>query len=484
MPGAKLAMPLLEVHEGAPPAADPVSKPPFAVTWRRWAVLAAFALSNALNAYLWISFAPVANIVAQRFSVTLESVNWLSLVFMILYAPGAVASIYVSERYGIRALLLCAAMLNAVAALARWLGTFAPRPAAFAIVMAGQCVAALAQPAFINAPARIAGDWFRASELATATTIAAMANVVGNALGSSLPSAFVSGPSDVDNTLLGPAAASILVLLVNFFAITSDEPPEPPSDTAARRVLARKALQEASDAAAGGPAMQRSAVREAFDAVRADFAALLANRNFLALLWGFGLGLGVFNALLTLLSQVISPCGYGDDTAGTAGAALLGAGLVGAGLAGAALDRTQAFVPLLQGGIALGLASLIFMVSSLRPNAEAALVGSFGVLGFFLMPLLPLALENAAEATFPVREDNSASLMLGLGNYVGFAVNYALQALLPGAASCSSVLTAPAGLLVALTGAAAVAIVGCYRRDYRRKAANACAAAEETPLAR
>ena len=36
---------------------------------RRWLVLLAFSLSNALNAYLWISFAPIANLTAARFAV-------------------------------------------------------------------------------------------------------------------------------------------------------------------------------------------------------------------------------------------------------------------------------------------------------------------------------------------------------------------------------------------------------------------------------
>ena len=458
---------------------------------RRWLVLLAFSLSNALNAYLWISFAPIANLTAARFAVQLPAVDWFSMSFMLLYAPGAVLSIVWTERFGMRSLLLCAAGANFLAALVRWLGVFAPTAGGvgFGVVMLGQCVAALAQPAFINAPARISGDWFGAGEQATATTIAAMANVIGNALGSSLPPAFASAQADVDAGLLYTAVAAAVVLAVSFVAITADAPAEPVSSAAASRALARRMLQgegagiSAGDAAAsgennGGGGRGRAgagAVRAALRAVRADFAVLIANRNFVALFVGFGLGLGVFNALLTLLSQTIAPCGYGNDTAGSAGAALLGAGLVGAGLAGALLDRTRAFAPLLQGGILLALASMTFLLSSLRPNAEAALVASFGVTGAFLMPLLPLALENAAECTFPCSEDNSASLMLGLGNYVGLAAIFALEPLLtlPQASSCSSVLTPSAGLLLALMAIAAASIMFFYKVDYRRKTAAA-----------
>jgi FLVCR family MFS transporter 7 len=447
----------------APPPSHPHPVQP-----RRWIVLAVFSLSNALNAYIWIQFAPVANITALRFAVSPLATNMLSLVFMLLYVPGAAVTIYLSERLGVRRLLLLAAAANAAAGWVRYLAMLAPSPGtAYAGVLVGQCIGALAQPAFINAPARLAGDWFGDTEQGTATVLGSMANVVGNALGSALPSLIVSGPDDIEASLLYPAIASAVILVLSFLAFTSDGPPEPPSASAAARLQARAALQK------GGEGQARvSAARRAFQAVRADFTALLGNRNFCGLFVGFGLGLGIFNALLTLLQQLISPCGYSDDTAGLAGGALLGAGLVGAGLAGALLDRTGAFVPLLQGGIALALAALVFLLSSLRKGEETTLVSSFAVTGFFLMPLLPLALENAAECSYPVAEDNAASLLLGLGNVVGFAAIFALGPLMamPAAADCSTVLTPSAGLLFAITAAAAACIVFGYKRDYRRQA--------------
>ena len=470
------------------PAAGPLAAlaapaPAFAKAPRRWAVLLAFSLANALNAFLWIQFSPIANIVSQRFAVSLSAVNWLSLCFMLLFVPGAAVSIFVTERFGMRALLLGAAAANLVAALVRYLGTYAPPAAQFAIVTLGQCIAALAQPAFINAPSRISGDWFNEHDRATATTIAAMSNVVGNALGSALPPAYTSAPSDVDTGMLIALVAAAVVLAVNAAAITADAPAEPVSAAAAGRRAARDALQrDEPDAAAAGPAAgggagagEAAAARAAFRAVRADFAALLANRNFWPLLSGFGVGLGVFNALLTLLSQLILPCGYGDDDAGSAGAALLVAGLVGAGVAGALLDRTQAFVPLLQGGIVCEVAAIAFLLSSLRPRAEVALIASFGVAGLFLLPLLPLALENAAETTYPCSEDNSASLMLGLGNVVGLVAVFALEPLLAASSSCATVFTGSAGLILALMIVAAAAICGFFRKDYRRAAAAAAA---------
>lgn len=61
---------------------------------------------------------------------------------------------------------------------------------------------------------------------------------------------------------------------------------------------------------------------------------LLRDRNFLILLFGFSVGLGVFNALLTLIAQLVQPCGYDSSDAGLFGGVLIGAGLLGAAIAG------------------------------------------------------------------------------------------------------------------------------------------------------
>lgn len=37
---------------------------------------------------------------------------------------------------------------------------------------------------------------------------------------------------------------------------------------------------------------------------------LLRDREFLKLLFGFGLGLGIFNGLTTVIEQLVKPCGY------------------------------------------------------------------------------------------------------------------------------------------------------------------------------
>jgi FLVCR family MFS transporter 7 len=467
------------------------------VVRRRWLVLFAFCLSSAMSAFLWICFAPVAFFTQAFFGgVSVTAVNTLSLTFLFLFFPGAALSIYVAERYGMRTLLFVGAAGNMLGAWVRYAGAqlaLSNPSGGFALVVVGQCIAALVQPIYIDAPARIAGDWFAAHELGLATTLASMANPVGNALGSALPPIFVGSPDDLPSLLLWQAVACTVILLVSVPCIREDAPPEPPSAAAATKLLRRQeqlaaldddatakggaggaAATTASSAAAphnqSSPAHAHSA-RQALAAVTADMRSLLANRNFLVLAWGFGIGLGVFNALLTLIAQILAPCGYDADAAGFAGGALLAAGLIGAGIAGAVLDKTGKYVPMLKTLIAGTVLAVLFMLGSLQPGNPDVAIAAFGVLGLLLIPLLPVSLENAAECTFPVPADTSASFLLGIGQLVGIVAIFALDPLiaLPATQRCDTVATPSGGLLLALMVVAGALLLFGFKKDYRRQ---------------
>lgn len=217
-----------------------------------------------------------------------------------------------------------------------------------------------------------------------------------------------------------------------------------------------------------------SSASAALRKLMADFGELARNRNFLLLMTTFGIGLGMFNAFLTLAAQYIRPCGYDDTVAGITGGALLGAGLVGAVLVGLVLEKTRAYVQVLKIGIVLAIAAVTFMLTSMRPGATAVLVVSYAVMGFCLVPLLPVSLETAAECTYPIPEDNSAAALLISGQLWGIAFIFALTPAiqLPPSASCSTIITPAAGIIFFSVLLAGLVLIG-FRKDYRRAKADA-----------
>ena len=403
---------------------------------RRFAILAAFAANNALNACMWIAFASIASIVQDRFRVSAGAVNSLSLVFMALYIPGSVAAAYCLERFGLRATLIAGAALNCMCAWVRYAGCFLDDPhAAFAVVMLGQIIGATSQPVWTNAPTRLSGDWFGSSERDVATTVAAMSNPIGNAIGAVVPGLIVFAPLDLDGWMLYQSIAATVVLCITV-AVVQDEPPSPPSSSAEERGAARLALEAAAAdmrasqrllAPSGGALnvavihhdAHASSAAEALHRLRVDSLAMLGNRNFLLLALGFGIGLGMFNALITIIEQIESPCGYSSEVAALSGGALLLCGLVGAAVMSLLMEKTKQYSILQKVCVLLAGGAMVFMLASLHPGHDAQVVAAFGLLGFFLIPLLPVNLESAAEATYPVPEDNSAAVVLSVGQVFG-----------------------------------------------------------------
>ena len=437
---------------------------------RRFVVAALYALGNALNAFLWICFAPVINVTEQRFDIDSHAANMLSLVFLFFYLPGSILNIYVTERWGLRANLILGASLNFACAWVRYAGMFIVSPhASFAVVLLGQCLGAMGQPLFTNTPTRVAATWFGEHERDAATIVVSLFNPIGNALGSLVPSLIVNGVDDLPGLMLWQAvAATVLVLLSAAFA--GDAPRTPPNAAAAARTdeLERQcAVLQSAD----GPRPHSATGTVTWVHLRAEVTMLLRNRNFCLLACSFGIGLGLFNAILTLLSQMLTPCGYDDTTAGVSGGALLGAGLVVAGGVGVALEKTRAYAPIFRGMVVLVMAAMLLMLGSLRTSSEGVIIVSFAVLGGVLIPLLPVSLETAAECSWPVSEDTGASFLMLMGNLSGIVYIFVLTALLGLAPStdCSSVAT-PAAAFILANMAIAVGTALAFKKDYRRPA--------------
>lgn len=89
--------------------------PPKIRTYKwRWVVLTLFFMNNLLVNYVWIMFAPVANLIRCYYNVSDTMVNLLSTSFMISYILMAVVVPWAMERYGLR---VCVLLGSAVAAL-------------------------------------------------------------------------------------------------------------------------------------------------------------------------------------------------------------------------------------------------------------------------------------------------------------------------------------------------------------------------------
>lgn len=483
---AALAESLLAEREAYPPAADSERAPseapselplalrrdgtstdgPLRVYGARWRVLGIFSSLAFLNQAIWLSFAPTAAEVAGRYNVPLLAITSLNTSAAALFVPGAWLCARGLARFGLRNTVLLAAGAQAAGALVRCGADGLVRPlvsrhAAFAALSAGQSLAALAAPVFLNLPPLIAELWFDASEREGAMALGTIASLLGQGAGSALAGALISGPRG-DGTLgllLGQAALAALLGLGAALGFEA-APPTPPTRTAeagasaARERGSRSALQLAESSASLSALADLAGADEralAMGGVQSTWfvwRALLCRPQFLLLLLAFNVGLGISAAIMTLLGQMVEKCGYGPALAGEASGLFMLAGAAAAIVAAKVLDRTRAYKRTLR-TVALGssCAGFLFM-RALRPGARAELLATAALLGGWTVAALPVLIANAVEEAYPAPADAPTALLFTSSNVLQIACTLLLQLLLSRQGDACGDLRSPSRLFI------------------------------------
>jgi MFS family permease len=424
------------------------SDTPTATFRYRFLVLFIFCLSQIANAMPWIAFAPINSLAQQYYGVDANAINMLSVVYMILYIPGSILSLYIYTRFNLKFGIALGMLLTSI-------GCWIRVHPSYGATMVGQIIAGIAQPLITNAPAKLAGSWFPVSERALATAVGSIFNPVGIGLGQLFPTIFVSGTSTtgisgMQDFMIFDAGFATGVLLITLL-LFKDKPDVPPSRSAQERV-------EFELAAESG-----------------DFKAVLSTgwvgvkncfkeKPFIILWLSFSCGLGIFNALTTLIEQLTKPVCYTPDDASIFGVLLLGCGVLGAIAAGAVLDAKPNYNLALRIGFIMSFLMAICWTLALQVNQYEALAAMSGLTGFFVVAMLPVSFEAAVETTYPVPEDVSGGLLMAGGQYPGIAFIFILSALIDTQPKCNPSDTsfrypASSGVIIASMAVCAVTIL-------------------------
>eukprot|EP00048_Salpingoeca_helianthica_P016223 m.231140 g.231140 ORF g.231140 m.231140 type:complete len:455 (+) comp18253_c0_seq1:13-1377(+) len=367
---------------------------------RRWGMLLIIVLLQISNAMIWINFSPIEEKTKAYYNVDDLTVDFLSLVYMMASVVLGPLASWMIDTQGLRRSVLFAAILNAAGGWLRYAGDFTGG-GKIPLLFLGQTLAACAQPVILDSPTPLAAIWFGENERATANMIASVANPLGVALGSFFPPMIVSEPSDLRQLYLYfSLPASLGLVLVA--AVFRDRPPTPPS---------------------------ASAESEGHESFMAGVRSVLHNRAYLLLLLAFGIGVGMFSSLTTLLGQIVNAQGYSDDDAGIFGASLIGVGLVGAVISAVVADRTRRFTEIVRvcfPGATLGILMLTLVN---KPDNYGLVLTACGISGFFTFAALPVSLELCVECTYPVQAGTSAGLLWMAGQVFGIIFIFAMNAL-------------------------------------------------------
>lgn len=142
---------------------------------RRWVIVFLFSSYSLSNAYQWIQYGIISNIIMKFYEVEAFAVDWLSMIFMLTYIPFIFPVTWLLDKKGLR---LTALVANALNCAGTWIKVASAKPDLFGVTMVGQFASSLAQVFILGMPSRLASVWFGADEVSTACSIGVFGNQV------------------------------------------------------------------------------------------------------------------------------------------------------------------------------------------------------------------------------------------------------------------------------------------------------------------
>ncbi|XP_037551297.1 feline leukemia virus subgroup C receptor-related protein 2 [Nematolebias whitei] len=277
-----------------------------------------------------------------------------------------------------------------------WIKVASARPDLFWVTMLGQGASSLAQIFILGMPSSLASTWFGVNEVSTACSIGVFGNQLGIAIGFLVPPILVPNVDDLDElashirVMFYICAGVATVIFVLVLIVFQERPEIPPTQSQA---LARNSHPDEYS-------------------YRASILRLLRNKPFMLLVISYGLNVGCFYSISTLLNLMIIKEYPGEEVnAGRIGLTIVVAGMAGSLICGIWLDKTKTYKQTTLAVYILSLVGMLVYAFTLNLGHLWVVFITAGVLGFFMTGYLPLGFEFAVELTFPESEGTSSGLL-------------------------------------------------------------------------
>ncbi|XP_010732165.2 choline/ethanolamine transporter flvcr2a isoform X4 [Larimichthys crocea] len=360
---------------------------------KRWMIAFLFCLYSLINSYQWIHLSIISNIMIRFYNVDALAADWLSIIYMLTYIPFIFPVSWILEKKGLRVTALLANALNCAGT---WIKVASARPDLFWVVMLGQFSCSLSMVFTLGTPSQLASVWFGADEVSTACSIGVFGSQMGIAIGFLIPPILVPNVDDINELAhhirvmfyISAGVATVIFILV--IIMFQERPEIPPSQAQAQ--------------ARSIPPDQYS--------YTASILRLLCNKPFMLLMVSYGLNVGCFYAVSTLLNRMIIEHYPGEEVnAGRIGLTIIIAGMVGSLICGIWLDKTKTYKQTTLFVYLLTLIGMLVYAFTLNLGHLWVVFVTAGVLGFFMTGYLPLGFEFAVELTYPESEGTSSGLL-------------------------------------------------------------------------
>ena len=370
----------------------------------RWVSLAALMMISIMSQIQWLTHAPIARAAdiyyAGHFNpASFFNIDLLASSFMFFYIIFCIPASYFISKYGIVKGVGLGAVLTAIGGVVKALsGT------SYTMVLTGQLILAVGQPLVMNAATDLTAKWFPVKERALATGLATLSLYIGILIAMLVtPMLIVSKASDPHygsgiDSMLKIYGIITVVLSVTGIILLREKPETPVSS---EPVVSLKFTE---------------GVKHIFRL-----------RDMWIMVILFTIGLGIFNAISSMVDSIAEYLGVVDSNGMIGGLMLIG-GIIGAVIIPLLSDyfrKRKLFLVICILGMVPGVAGIALapaLTGGHGANPEAAytiaLISSF-MLGFFVMSAGPIGFQYAAEISSPAPESTSQGLLIWVGQISG-----------------------------------------------------------------
>jgi len=377
----------------------------------RWVVLLAFGLVLCVQAFLWISFAPIESSVEKVFGVGSGLVRLLALVGPLMFVFFGSLAGDLADRRGFKFTVSLGAVVISLAGIFRavvpHLGISGKGQ--YWIILVCQAVIGGGAVFILVNMSKMPIKWFLEEARAAAIGIVTVFFYLGSAVGIPLVTAIAGipeGATDLSvmsagvNRVLTVFASVMAASTVLFIILAREEPPTP-----------------------SGPVPEEQKL-----GVFAALGRFLGAPTFQALALVSLIGYGAFVGLTVTMEKIIGYHGFSSSFASFVASALIIGGIIGAGILPGLSERIGLRKPflILAAAVTVPMGFLIGFVGVKALN----LAGAF-FLGFFLLSALPVTftIVGEMEEIGPLFAGSAVGTLMALGNIGSLVIPLGMEAL-------------------------------------------------------
>jgi predicted MFS family arabinose efflux permease len=346
----------------------------------RWGVITAFSLAVAATQMVWLTFAPVTTVAADRYGVSEAAIGWLANAFVLGFVLLAIPAGFLIDR-NLRGGLVLGAVITAIGACLRLGGD------SYNWMLIGACVAAVGQPILLTGIIGLTRGYLRPEHRPAGIAVATAATWAGFVGAFALSGAF-SDAGSLPTLVAAHAGYAVVAALALALALRSPAP-------------------FANLEAGTGSGVNLAAVRSAWGDPLIRRLCLFAFIPF-----------GTFIALTTWTQALLEPAGVSVDQVGVILISCVLAGVVGTVVIPVAAARRRKEV--LTGVIATVVTAAVCGLLAVMPGFGIGLA-CLSLAGLLLLPMLAIILELVERHTGGT-DGVSSGLVWTLGNLGGLVV--------------------------------------------------------------